>query len=79
MDFLNDNFEICSANTLMFGREKMSLNQTVDLENLPRGPDKLFGRLGQLEMDLKKFQDIFWNSYGLEVRKWLKAKNFSQR
>ena len=75
INFINDNFEICSANCLMYGREKMSLNQNVNLENLPRGPDKLFGRLGKLEMDLKKFQDIFWNSYGLEVTKWLKWKN----
>ena len=57
----------------------MSLNQNVNLENLPTKADKLFGRLGKLEQNLKKFQNIFWDSYSLEMRKWLIWRNSGRK
>ena len=75
LNYINDSFEICTPNFLMYGRDKMSLQQKIDLENIPRSGEKLFARLAELDANLKKFQDIYWNSYILECVKWLKWRN----
>ena len=43
INYINDTFEVCSANHLMYGRSKMSMQQKIDLGELPRGGERLFG------------------------------------
>ena len=79
INYINDRFEVCSPNFLMYGRSKMSMQQKIDLGSLPRGGEKLFGRLAELDDNLKKFQDIWWNSYMLDSVKWLKWRNSGRK
>ena len=74
VNYLDSGFEVLTPNRLMHGSERTSMMQEIDLDNIAKGGEKLFGKLAEFDAELKKFEKMFWTSYALEVKKWLKWK-----
>ena len=53
--------------------------QDIDLENIAKGGEKLFGKLAEFDAELKKFEKMFWTSYALEIKKWMKWKTSDRK
>ena len=74
VNYMDGGFEVLTPNRLMHGSERTAMMQDIDLDNIAKGGEKLFGKLAEFDAELKKFEKMFWESYALEIKKWMKWK-----
>ena len=69
VSYINESFSVLTPASLLFGSRQ--LQDPKDLEN-PLKNEKLFEKIQAVDLEIKKFEQLYISSYSLEIKKWTK-------